>query len=164
MNAIIILSFSKKRRRIDAVDGAAKGGNVMTAFDNSEWEKTGAEAKARWGLTDAYKQYEEKTGAYYGQEWNDAAEGMDRIMAAFALCRKNGDAAVSAEAQAPVRRLQSFITEHYYHCTDPLLAGLGRMYVSGERFRQNIDKHGTGTAGNICEAIAACCGKQATMP
>ena len=135
----------------------------MTAFDNSEFEKTEAEAKARWGDTAAYKQYEEKTKSYSTQEQDALAKGMDQIMEAFAACMKNGAAAVSAEAQALVQRLQSYITEHYYNCTNQILAGLGRMYVADERFRQIIDRHGAGTAAFICAAIEAYAGKQEAM-
>ena len=52
---------------------------------------------------------------------------------------------------------QAFITEHYYTCTDQILAGLGQMYAFDERFRKTIDQHATGTAAYICEAIEACC-------
>ena len=134
---------------------ALKGENVMTAFDNSEFEKTKAEVKARWGDTAAYKQYEEKTESCSAQEWDTLAKGMDQIVEAFAVCIKNGKSAASAEAQALVQRLQSYITEHYYNCTNQILAGLGQMYVADERFRQNIDRHGAGAAAFICAAIEA---------
>ena len=156
---LLVLKKERLERLISAIDGAVKGENVMTAFDNSEFEKTKAEAKARWGDTAAYKQYEEKAGAYSAQDQNDLAAGMEQIMEAFAVCMKNDAAAVSAEAQALVRRLQSYITAHYYNCTDQILAGLGRMYVADERFRQNIDKHGMGTAAFIRDAIEAYCEK-----
>ena len=142
---------------------ALKGENIMTAFDNGEFEKTKAEAKARWGDTAACKQYEEKTESYSAQEQDALAKGMDQIMEAFAACMKNGAAAAFAEAQALVQRLQSYITEHYYNCTNQILAGLGQMYVADERFRQNIDRHGAGAAAFICAAIKAYVGKQEAM-
>lgn len=142
---------------------ALKGENVMTVFDNSEFEKTKAEAKARWGDTDACKQYEEKTESYSAQEWDTLAKGMDQTVEAFAACMKNGEPAASADAQALVQRLQSYITEHYYNCTNQILAGLGQMYVADERFRQNIDRHGAGAAAFICAAIEAYVGKQEAM-
>lgn len=156
---LLVLKKERLERLIAAIDGAVKGENVMTAFDNSEFEKTKAEAKARWGGTDAYKEYEEKTGAQTARERDDAAAGLDRIMAAFAACMQTGDAAASPAAQALVRRLQSYITAHFYTCTDQILAGLGQMYVADERFRQNIDRHGAGAAAFIRDAIAAYCGQ-----
>ena len=129
----------------------------MKAFDNSEFETYKAEAQEKWGKTDAYRQYGEKTKNYSKQKWNDLAEGMDHIMAEFALCMKNENAPDSAEAQHLVKALQSHICEHYYHCTDQILAGLGQMYVADERFKNNIDRHADGTAAFICDAIEAYC-------
>ena len=156
-----LLTLKKERleRLISAIDGAVKGENVMTAFDNSEFEKYKAEAREKWGKTDAYKEHEEKTKHYSGQKWKDLAEGMDHIMATFALCMRNGATPESAEGQNLVKKLQEHITEHYYHCTNEILAGLGQMYVADERFRNNIDKHANGTAAFICKAIEAYCGK-----
>ena len=131
----------------------------MKAFDNSEFEKHKAEAREKWGKTDAYKEHAERTKNYSKQKWNDLAEGMDHIMEEFSLCMKNGTAPDSAEAQNLVKTLQNHITENYYVCTNEILAGLGQMYVADERFRNNIDKHTVGTATFIREAIAVYCSK-----
>ena len=156
-----LLTLKKERleRLISAIDSAVKGENVMKAFDNSEFEKYKAEAREKWGNTDAYKQHEEKTSNYSKQKWNTLAEGMDCIMEAFSLCMKNGTAHDSAEAQNLVKTLQNHITENYYLCTNEILAGLGQMYVADERFMNNIDKHADGTAMFIGEAIAVYCSK-----
>lgn len=129
----------------------------MRSFDNSELEQYKAEAKEKWGNTDAYKEHAQRTKDYSQQKWNDLAQGMDQILAAFALCRKQGEAPDSAEAQRLVQMLQSHITEHYYLCTKEILAGLGQMYVADDRFQQNIDKHGPGTAQFIREATEIYC-------
>ena len=78
-------------------------------------------------------------------------------MADFALCMKSGAAPDSPDAAALVKTLQEYITENYYHCTDQILAGLGQMYVADDRFRANIDRHGSGTAAFISSAIEHCC-------
>ena len=157
----ILLTLKKERleRLISAIDDAMKGENVMGAFDDSEFEKHKAEAQERWGQTPAYKQYAEKTQNYSRQKWNDMAEGMDRILAEFAVCMKNGEAADSAEVQHLVGMLQNYITGNYYNCTDQILSGLGQMYVADERFQSNIDKHADGTAAFISKAIKVYCNK-----
>ena len=156
-----LLTLKKERleRLIAAIDSAVKGENVMKAFNNSEFEKYKAEAREKWGNTDAYKQHEEKTSNYSKQKWNTLAEGMDCIMEEFSLCMKNGTAPDSAEAQNLVKTLQNHITENYYLCTNEILAGLGQMYVADERFKNNIDQHGQGTAAFICKAIEIYCKK-----
>ena len=156
-----LLTLKKERleRLISAIDGAVKGDNVMKAFDKSELDAYKSEAKANWGATAAYKEHEEKTKSYSGEKWSDLAEGLDRIMEEFSLCMKREETPDSAEAQALVAALQSYITESYYRCTDEILSALGQMYVADERFRSNIDRHADGTAAFISEAISAFCAK-----
>ena len=150
-----LLTLKKERleRLIFAIDDAIKGENVMTAFDNREFEKYKTEAQEKWGQTDAYRQHAERTKNYSKQKWDDLAEGMDHIMAEFAVCMRSGKRPDSDEAQRLVKLLQNHITENYYHCTNEILAGLGEMYVTDDRFRANIDKHGDGTAEFIRQAI-----------
>jgi len=156
---LLLLKKERLERLISALDGAAKGENVMKAFDNSEFEKYKAEAQEKWGKTDAYKEHAERTGNYSRQKWNELTERVDCIMAEFAVCMKNAKTPDSIEVQNLVKMLQSHITENYYHCPNEILAGLGQMYVADERFKNNIDKHADGTAAFICEAIKVYCGK-----
>lgn len=65
----------------------------------------------------------------------------------------------SYEAENDFKKLQDYITENYYQCTNGIPAGLGQMYVEDERFRNNTDKHADGTAAFICEAIEIYSGK-----
>ena len=81
------------------------------------------------------------------------------VLAQFATCMKAGHSADSNEAQALVKELQNEITKNYYTCTDEILAGLGKMYVADERFKNNIDRHAPGTAAFVSAAIATYCGK-----
>ena len=115
------------------------------------------EARSRWGNTDAYREHEQKTTNYTKEKWTEANDGLMAIFAEFAACKENGASADSAEAQALVAELQAHITENYYTCADEILAGLGKMYIADERFKNNIDKHGEGTAEFASEAIAAYC-------
>ncbi len=129
----------------------------MNTFDSSDFEKYTSEVQEKWGTRDAYKEHEEKTKNYSKQKWNDLASGMDRIMAEFAVCMGNGETPDSKEAQKLVQKLQSYITENYYLCTNNILVGLTQMYVADERFKNNIDKHADGTAEFILEAVKVYC-------
>lgn len=111
------------------------------------------EVRERWGNTDAYREHEQKTKNYTKEKWTEANDGLMAIFAEFAALKNNGVAADSAEAQALVAGLQAYITENYYTCTDEILAGLGKMYVTDERFKKNIDKYGEGTAEFAAEGI-----------
>ena len=113
------------------------------------------EAKERYSNTDAYREYEEKTKRYTKEKWAEANEGLLAIFAEFATLKNDKFATNSPEVQTLVVKLQDFITENYYTCTDEVLAGLGEMYACDDRFKKNIDKYGEGTAEFVAEAITA---------
>ena len=113
-----------------------------------------AEARERWGSTDAYREHEQKTKNYTKEKWIEANDGMMAIFAEFAAYNANGVSPDSAGVQALVVKLQTHITENYYTCTDEILAGLGQMYATDERFKKNIDKYGEGTAEFVAVSIA----------
>ena len=115
------------------------------------------EVKERWGETDAYKEYAEKTVGYAKDKWQQVNDGLNAVLAKFAECMNNGHTADSPEAQTLVKELQTHITENYYTCTNEILAGLGQMYVADERFKANIDRHAPGIAEFISKAIKTYC-------
>ncbi|MEE1504374.1 MAG: TipAS antibiotic-recognition domain-containing protein [Acutalibacteraceae bacterium] len=115
------------------------------------------EARERWGNTAAYHEHEQKTENYTKEDWIQANDGLMAIFAEFAMCKNNGASANSAEVQELVAKLQAHITDNYYTCNNEILAGLGKMYVADERFKNNIDKYGEGTADFVAEAISVFC-------
>ena len=117
------------------------------------------EARERYGNTASYREHEQKTKNYTKEKWAEANDGLMAIFAEFAACKQNGTEADSNEAQALVAKLQAHITANYYTCTDEILAGLGKMYVADERFKNNIDKYGEGTAEFAADAIEVYCRK-----
>lgn len=63
-----------------------------------------------------------------------------------------------SEVQLKVTELQDYISEHFYQCSNEILAGLGKMYASGGEFTENIDKvSGRGTAEFAAKAIEPYC-------
>ena len=130
----------------------------FTAFDKTKLKEYEAEAKEKWGKTSAFKEFESKNEERSDDENSFIAVGMMKIFEEFG--KISGSSPESDEAQELVKKLQSFITENYYNCTDEILSGLGQMYVLDERFTENIDKAGgKGTAEIVSKAIGAHCGK-----
>ena len=128
----------------------------FTPFDRSELDEYAAQAKARWGKTDAYKEFEQKTAGQTPAQMQSAGDALMGIFAQFGAIRHASPA--SAEAQALVAKLQGFITEHYYTCTKPILLGLGQMYIAGDSMTENIDRAGgEGTAEFAHQAIDIYC-------
>ena len=111
------------------------------------------EVKERWGETQAYAEFSEKTKDYSKKRFADIHSRLENIFRDFAKLLQSGAEPDSPEAQELVKKLQGYITEHYYTCTDEILAGLGQMYVADERFKHNIDKYADGTAEYVSEVI-----------
>ena len=126
-------------------------------FDNSEIEQYKAEAKAKWGGTEAYQEYEQKQKS--GHDFSETASQLMNLFSEIGALRQlpPDDKAV----QEKIGILQNFITSNYYTCTDEILRSLGQMYVSDERFKHNIDKAGgEGTAEFVNQAIAFYCSNE----
>ena len=112
------------------------------------------EVKERWGETQAYAEFSEKTKDYSKKRFADIHSGLENIFRDFSELMQSGATPDSSEAQKLVKKLQDYISENYYTCTDEILAGLGQMYVADERFKSNIDKYADGTAEYAFKAIA----------
>ena len=67
--------------------------------------------------------------------------------------------AESEEVQALVEDWKNYITTYYYTCTKEILEGLGQMYVMDERFKNNMNRFGKGTAELVSEGIIVYCSK-----
>ena len=125
-------------------------------FDTSKMDAYAAEAKAKWGKTDAYKEFEQKTAGQTTVQMQSTGDALLEIFAELGSIRHTSPA--SEKAQALVTKLQGFITEHYYTCTKQILRGLGQMYIAGDSMTENIDKAGgEGTAEFAHQAIEVYC-------
>ena len=126
----------------------------MKLFDKAK--EYAAEAKRRWGDTEAWKESRRREEKRTGGESREVGAGMMDIFRRFGLLR--GEDPTAAEAQALVAELKQFITDHYYECTTEILRGLGQMYVQDQRFAHSIDHAGgLGTAQLASAAIAHWC-------
>lgn len=157
----------QQRQRIEGliklIEKRIEGDNNMSfkEFDMNEIEenkkKYAKEVKERWGTSKAYEESEKKTSSYNKEKWGDINQETSEIFKGFAELR-NSDPG-SEEVQELVRRWQKYITDNFYTCTNEILSGLGLMYVEDERFKENLDKNGEGTAKLMAEEIKIYCSK-----
>lgn len=136
-----------------------KGASIMDfkPFDTREMEQYKAEAKARWGGSEAWRECARKEAA--GADFAKSGRELMELLAGFGALRQLPPDAPAV--QEKVAGLQAFLTEHYYACTREILCGLGQMYTEDERFRRNIDQAGgEGTAAFVRRAIEAHCAKE----
>ena len=128
----------------------------FSAFDTTEMDKYAAQTKERWGHTDAYREFEQKTAGQTKQQLQASGAKLMDIFRQFGKIRQLSPA--SEEVQALTAKLQGFITQHYYTCTKQILHGLGQMYIAGGSMTENIDKAGgEGTAEFVHQAIEIYC-------
>ena len=128
----------------------------FSTFDTSEMDQYAAEAKAKWGKTKAWQEYEQKSAGQTPDQMKSTGNALMDIFTEFGAIRHLSPA--SEEAQALTKKLQEFITAHYYTCTKPMLQNLGQLYIAGDSMTENIDKAGgEGTAQFAHDAIEIYC-------
>ena len=124
----------------------------FTAFDTRKIDEYSKRAKEQWGKSPEYKEFEEKA-----KNWNEEQEQIiaNDFMQIFAEFGQLMTLEPSEEkVQLQVRKLQDYISEHFYTCTEEILNSLGKMYAGGGEFTESIDKvGGTGTADFTAKAI-----------
>lgn len=128
----------------------------FSAFDTRKIDDYAAQAKATWGTTEAYREFEEKNSARSKEEQTALSIQMMEIFQEFGGCRQQEPD--GEQAQALVRKLRQFITDHFYACTPEILQSLGSMYAGGGAMTENIDQAGgEGTAAFAAAAIDRYC-------
>lgn len=130
----------------------------FSAFDTSKLDEYAAQAKASWGNTPEYHEYEEKTKGRTKKDEQNIGENMMQIFTEFGMMLDLQPD--SEKVQAQVKKLQDFITENFYTCSNDILLSLGNMYAGGGDFTTNIDNAGgAGTAEFVSRAIKIYCRK-----
>ena len=128
----------------------------FTAFNTKKIDEYSKRAKEQWGQTAEYREFEEKTEGMTDTQQKDVANRFMLIFAEFGQMKDKDPA--SEPVQSQVKKLQDFITEHYYTCSKEILSGLGKMYAAGGEFTENIDSYGgEGTARFAADAIEIYC-------
>lgn len=152
-----ITLLTMKKERLESLIAFAReiettGGRNMdfTVFDTEKLNEYARQAKEKWKDTAAWTEFEEKSRGQSREEQASAFRGMMDIFKEFGGLME--EAPESGKVQKQVRKLQDYITEHFYTCTRDILAGLGEMYGAGGEFTENIDKAGGEGCGRFCAA------------
>lgn len=125
----------------------------MNQEQNNQYDN---EAKAKWGNTKQYKEYEQKIKNKSEEEFEKINNNLMNIFRELGALKELP--IESKEVQEKIGLLQEFITINYYNCTNEILKGLGQMYINDERFKKNIDQAGgAGTAEFVNNAILVYC-------
>lgn len=116
-------------------------------------DKYNKEVQNRWKNTKEYNEYVNKSKDYSKEDWKNINNGLEEIFKKFSEYLVQGKSFDSDDTVNLVIRLQNYISDNYYYCSNKILLQLGKMYIDDERFKNNIDKHYKGTAEYVNEAI-----------
>ena len=161
---IHILELKKEHieNLIDLARGVKKSGvkdmTDFTAFDTAKIDDYIAKAREYWGDTAAFKEFEEKNADRTSEENAGINTELMKIFAQFGGMKDMDPA--SPKVQKQVKKLQDYITDKFYKCTNTILSSLGHAYSAEGEMNRNIDKAGgKGTGEFVDNAIKIYCSK-----
>ncbi len=125
---------------------------VFGDFDPAEHE---ADAKARWGESEAYKESARRTRRYTKDDWARFKTESDAVNEAIAALMDEDVAPDDPRAMDVVERHRLLIDTWFYPCPAEMHEQLGRMYVEDARFTATCEKIRPGMAEYLRDAMAA---------
>jgi DNA-binding transcriptional MerR regulator len=125
---------------------------VFGDFDPAEHA---AEAEARWGETDAYKESHRRTSQYTKDDWKRINGEAAAISERFAAAMRGGAPPESEDVMDIAEQHRQHIHRYFYACPHEFHRNLGEMYVADPRFTENIDKTAEGLSVYMRDAIVA---------
>lgn len=131
------------------------------AFENapadvkSHQAKHGAEAKERWGETDAYRESMRRAKGYGRGDWERMKAEGEALEAEMASLLAAGESPAGESAMAVAERMRTYIGSWFYECSHRMHAGLADMYEADPRFRAHYDDRAEGLASFVAESIRA---------
>ena len=126
----------------------------FNGFDSKKLDDYSTQAKALYGKTDAYKEFEQKSKNRTKEQTQVLGE---QVMDFFVRLGKMRPCAPDSEAaQSWAKELQEFFNEQFYTCTPEILLGLAESYAGGGSMTENIDKAGGEGTGSFAKEVISC--------
>lgn len=119
-----------------------------------------AEAKERWGDTDAYKESMRRTQGYGPEKKKVIAAELEDIERGFAEALAAAAPADGERAMDLAEEARLHIDRWYYPCSHTMHAGLAEMYTADARFRAHYDDRAEGLAEYVSAAVRANAARQ----
>jgi DNA-binding transcriptional MerR regulator len=154
---------------IGAVDAALamleddQGGtmDLKQLFDGFDPAAHEAEAKERWGDTDAYRESAKRAKRYGKDDWTRIKDEQTAIYTDAAAAMGAGHAPESAAAMDVAERHRQAIERWFYPCSTVMHANLADLWEADARFAESIDAHGAGLTPFLAAAVRANARRQA---
>ena len=125
---------------------------VFGTFDPDAHE---AEARERWGDSDAWRQSRDQASRYTKADWQRIKTEMADLSARMATTMRVGEPATGPLGRRLAEEHRQQITTYFYDCSHEIHRGLAELYVTDERFTASIDEAGEGLSTWLHDAIIA---------
>ncbi|MFO0555294.1 MAG: MerR family transcriptional regulator [Polyangiaceae bacterium] len=142
-------------RAIDAALSDLDGGRASELFEGFDPASYEAEARERFGQSEAYVESARRTAKYTKADWERYKAEANAIMRAAADLFMAGVASDDERARAVAEEHRASIDRWFYACSPDLHAGLADLYEADTRFAENIDRYAPGLTPWWSAAIRA---------
>ena len=112
-----------------------------------------AEAKERWGATDAFQESQRRLASYSTVDKKNAQAAQEEALQGVIDAMDGGFPPTSAEAMSAADNCRLVISRWYFDCTPEMHKQLATLYVTDERFRAFYESRREGLAQYFHDAI-----------
>jgi MerR family transcriptional regulator, thiopeptide resistance regulator len=158
----LLTQIDEKQAALRAIDAAlemeGKGELTMTndiLNDEEKHRRFEAEAKQRWGHTEAYKISMERAKDYTPEDWAKIKAEREAIYARLGTLMSEGKAPGDDVVLDVVEEHRAHLERWFYPCSKAMHRGLGRMFADDPRFAANFEKIQPGLAVFVAAAFDA---------
>jgi hypothetical protein len=128
---------------------------MMRNFEEFQNPEHAAEARERWGDTEAWKESERRTKSYTASQWAEIKAEAERIEAAWASLLESGASPHDPGALAVAERARVHIDRWFYPCSARMHVALAEMYEADPRFKAHYESRREGLAAFVAASIRA---------
>jgi MerR family transcriptional regulator, thiopeptide resistance regulator len=114
-----------------------------------------AEAKERWGATDAFQESQRRLASYSTVDKENAQAAQEEALQGILDVMDRGFPPTSLEAIVAADHCRQVISQWYFECTPEMHKQLATLYVTDDRFRAFYESRREGLAQYFHDAIHA---------
>ena len=114
-----------------------------------------AEARERWGATEAFQESQKRLASYSTVEKKNAQAAQEEALQGILDVMDRGLPPTSMEAIVAADHCRHVISRWYFECTPEMHKQLATLYVTDERFRAFYETRREGLAQYFHDAIHA---------
>jgi DNA-binding transcriptional MerR regulator len=161
--AAVLTRLDELHELVGAIDAAlerhmtdrpATTEELKEMFGDGYGEEYAAEAQARWGESEAWKQSQARTSRYTKADWAAVKAEQLAVGQAFVAALQAGEPPTSEAATAAAEAHRRSI-ERFYDCSYAMQRGLADMYIADPRFTKTYEDMAPGLAAYVRDAIHA---------